>query len=224
MDLTAVPGATETALGPEIVARLPASAPPAPWELELRALLWAACPEREAAGALPNGLRPGARILSGAGGLIRYTRTPVGPYDEAFAAAALLRGGGLAAHVPFMAVDSTESLVGGRMNWALPKALARFEGEPRAASGMHARGEGWELRATARSFGPALPFCAPFSLVQEWPDGSIRRASGRMRGRARVARVRVEVSGGLQLRGWLRAGSRLGVVVERARGTLGPAF
>jgi len=221
MDLTAVPGLPETALGTEAADSLPASAPPAPWPLELSALLWPGRPPRGGVCHLPSAMRS-ARLLVGGGGMIRYANTPVGPYSEVLAGALLLHEGRPALHVPFMAVDSAASVVGGRANWSLPKTFASFEGDPASPGEMDARGEGWKVRATARPLGPAFPFRARVDLVQAWPDGSVRRAVARLSGRGRLARVRVAVSGS-GLGDWLRPGARPGVVLERVRGVLGPA-
>ena len=119
-----------------------------------------------------------------------------------------------------MAVDSAISLVGGRTNWSLPKTLARFEGDPVGDRAMAAGGETWKLSARARPLGPSLPYRGGVALVQVWPDGSVRRATGRIRGRARLARVTVEVSGGAELRRCVGEGSFLGAIVESGRGTL----
>lgn len=221
MDPTAVPGVPETALGPDVVDGLPDSAPPAPWELELEALVWLSRPARRAS-ALPASRLGATRPLVGGGGLVRYASTPVGPYCEALAAAVVIHERRPVVHVPFMAVDSKESLVGGRANWALPKALGSFEREARRPP-TEARGTDWDLRVSSRPLGPAFRFRARFLLVQEWPDGAARTAAGRMSGRARLARVRVAAAGGPQLSAWLQSGWHLGLMVDRAQGTLGPA-
>ena len=221
MDIAAVPGVPETAVGPEVLDRLPRSAPPAPWPLELRALFWAAWPGAAPARSLPPSLSQGSRVLMGGGGFVRYLDTPVGPYCEALAAALLLRGRRASVHVPFIAVDSGASVVGGRTNWSLPKTLADFEGDPGAEATVSARGDGWAVRASARPLGPVLPLRARLALTQESPDGTVRRARGRLAGRARLAVVSVRASGGAELEAWLDSGRRLGVIVEGARGTLG---
>lgn len=63
----------------------------------------------------------------------------------------MLRGAWLLSHVAFIAVDSSASVVGGRANWALPKQLAHFDGDPGRAAVVTARGEDWEVRVTATS-------------------------------------------------------------------------
>ncbi len=215
-----VPGVPETALEPELLGRLPQAAPAAPWDLRLQALVWFGRPGPGATGVLPRPLRADTRVLARGGGLIRYLDTPVGAYAEVLGAEVVWRARKVGVHVPFMAVDSPSSLVGGRANWALPKTLAGFEGDPVSDRAMTARADAWEIRARARVFGPSLPYRSAFALLQVWPDGSVRRASGRMRGRALPARVTVEVSGGADLRRCVGAGSFFGAIVESARGTL----
>ena len=187
MDLTAVPGVPETALGAEDAAVLAEAAPPAPWRLELGAVMWLSWPGRGAARHLSPALRAGARVLLAGGGLVRYADTPVGPYAEALAVTVVVRDGRVALHVPFMAVDSARSVVGGRRNWSLPKVLARFEGEPSAGTEMSAHGEagrcGW--RAPGRTADPVPRARVPPPAVarRERSDGT-RPARGHCSPRA----------------------------------------
>ena len=137
--------------------------PGAPWTCRCEAVVWFQAPA----------------IL---GGLVRYLDTPVGPYNEVFAARAVapLRG-----TVPFMAVDSETSMAGGRGNWNLPKELAGFR---RGA----VSGDGWEVAVRARLARlPALPIAAASWLVQ--PDLPPAKLSAR--GRGRPAWVTVESQG-----------------------------
>jgi hypothetical protein len=73
-------------------------------------------------------------VTASAGALISYADTPVGPYHEVIGMVIVRHGARLLVHVPFIAVDSPTSLVGGRVNWALPKTLADFTGEPRSGT------------------------------------------------------------------------------------------
>ena len=57
----------------------------------------------------------------------------------------MLRGAPLLTHVPFLGVDSEQSIAAGRGNWALPKVLAEFEGDPGLPGLVTVRGDGWEL-------------------------------------------------------------------------------
>lgn len=215
-----VPGVPETALDPGLLGRLPESAPAAPWDLTMQALVWFGRRAQGGTRVLPAPLRADTRALARGGGLVRYLDTPVGAYAEALGAEVIWRGRKAGVHVPFMAVDSPISVVGGRANWSLPKTLARFEGDPVSDRAMTARGDAWELSARARVLGPPLPYRTDFALLQISPDGSVRRAAGRMRGRARPARVTVEVSGGADLRRCVGEGGFLGALVESAHATL----
>jgi hypothetical protein len=139
-------------------------------------------------------------VTAAAGALISYTDTPVGPYHEVIGLVTGRRGLRTVVHVPFIAVDSLASVVGGRANWALPKTLAIFTGEPRDGSAMRvtgdpADGSTWSIAATPARFGPWLPFAAPAlaSVVQVGPDGDLWRSFSTAHGRIRPARVDVDV-------------------------------
>jgi hypothetical protein len=210
-------GVPQTVLADDLAARLPVEAPPAPWRTTMRAVVWNARPNkaaREAAGPVAG------RVAAVLGGLISYDETPVGPYNEIVGIVGLLNRG-ITSTVPFIAVDSPASVVGGRVNWALPKTLARFTGEP--ATEMSATGDDWVVRATVRPFGPAVPFRSHASLTQPWPGGGVRRTGVRMVGRVRPALVRVTVDAAPTLSGWLRGGWHLGAVLERGTGYFSPA-
>src|SRR6476469_6952207 len=213
LNLTGIP---QTTLADGVA--LPDHAPPAPWRTSMRAVVWQALPTRaarRAAGSVPG--RP-ALVL---GGLISYDDPPVGPYDEVVGIVGLLAGRGVAATVPFIAVDSPASVVGGRSNWALPKTLARFTGEP--STEMTASGPDWSVHVTVRALGFAVPFRTRGRLRQPWPGGGVRHASLGMSGRARPALVHVRVEAAPTLSGWLRGGWHLGAAIEGATGHFGPA-
>jgi hypothetical protein len=189
------------------------SAPPAPWRSEVAALLWWHRATPAADDLLPPPLAPRGGLPVTIGGLISYRRGPVGPYREVFAAPVFLRRGPGRAHVAFMAVDSEASVAGGRGNWALPKELARFEGDPGTPGRVTARGHGWALAVTTRARGRALPAWGRLACAQVWPDGAVRAFAVTMRGRARLASVEVEHEPGSPLATWLRAGRHPAVVV-----------
>jgi hypothetical protein len=184
----------------------------------MRAVVWQTLPNRaarQAAGSVAG--RP-AMVL---GGLISYDETPVGPYNEIIGAVGLLSGTSVAATVPFIAVDSPASVVDGRVNWALPKTLARFTGTP--STEMTATGEGWSVWVTVRALGFAVPFRTRGRLRQPWPGGGVRHARVGMSGKARPALVHVRVEAAPTLSGWLRGGRHLGAVLENVTGHFGPA-
>ena len=217
-ELSGVAGVPETALTAEMLREAPDKAPLAPWVVEARAVIWACRANRHVADALPASIRKGSRPLLVVTSMVHYDQTPVGPYDEVVATVILLRGRHRVSHVPFIAVDSAASLVGGRLNWALPKTMARFVGRPASGVAMSARGESWELTATASAFGPSLPFRSGTRLVQEDADGRLCRFEARMTGRWRPARVRVHVDGSGNLPNWLPSGTFPGLVATRAEG------
>jgi hypothetical protein len=180
--------------------------PPAPWDLTAAVIGWVGPPAR----ADLEG-RPVATV----GGMVSYASTPVGPYDEVFGLVALLRGKHVYAHVPFMAVDSADSVAGGRGNWYLPKTLAAFAGD--AAGGrMTAEADGWRVRVTARALGPGVPYTSRFLLAQP-RDGGEAVSPGGGRARVRPALVRVRVEGDA---GPLRSGVFPGGISERFDGRL----
>lgn len=184
MDLRAIGGAPESALDERVAAGLPSAAAPAPWKCRCDAIVWSSRPSRAAA-ALTG------RHLAVFGALLAYHASPVGGYREVLGVVGGLSRGRPCGTVPFIAVDSPASLVGGRLNWALPKVLAEFTGEP-AGHSMTATGDGWTITASARPLGPAVPAPLAGQLVQPWPDGT-RRAAG-LTGRASVQPVLVRVS------------------------------
>jgi len=211
-ELRAVPGVLECTLDDDVLASLPASAPPAPWDVTCTSIIWYARGGHDgarAAGAAAQGARRAAAV---AGGMVAYRSTPVGAYNEVFGTIAFRRGRSVHGTIPFMAVDSRDSLVGGRQNWSLPKCLARFTGSPESGS-MNAEGDGWRVRVTAHPFGPPLPMKMTGRLVQAWPDGQLRSSRLRGKARSRTAIVTVDVQSRGYLDTWLRTGRHLGAVL-----------
>lgn len=218
--VTDVRGIRGTELTQEIIERLPGDAPAAPWALRASSLAWIAPAPAAAAAALQRGVA--GRPLAVCGMFVSYEQTPVGPYDEVAGLVALGRHWSVAGHVPFIAVDSPASVVGGRANWALPKTLATFSGHPVREHAMNARHHDWKVSAQARALGPALPARSRSTLVQAGPEGREERFRGRLRVRVRPALVQVRTSGVPELRGWLRSGRYPGMIIERLEGELGP--
>ncbi|HEV7805599.1 MAG TPA: hypothetical protein VGO80_07275 [Solirubrobacteraceae bacterium] len=125
-------------------------------------------------------------------------------------------------HVAFMAVDSPASVAGGRGNWALPKVLASFDGEPGRPGSVTARGDGWEVRVIATVRVRRFPAVATFRCDQLWPDGIVRRFSVRMHGPAQLARVEVEHRVASPLSRWLTDGRHVGVVISGTQDASAP--
>jgi hypothetical protein len=147
--------------------------PPAPWTSQVDAVIW---------------LQRAPLALAG---LISYREGPVGPYGEAFVAPLGPRG----AQVTFMAVDSEPSLAGGRANWALPKQMVSFDGDPGTPGRVTVAGDGWTLAATTRARRRAFPAYGVFVCAQPWPDGVTRGFRVAIRGRARMGSVEVDGRG-----------------------------
>jgi acetoacetate decarboxylase len=192
----------------------PSEVPPAPWRSRVDALLWLHPAAPAARERLPPPLAARAGLPVTIGGLISYREGPVGPYGEVFGAPVMLRGAPLLSHVPFMAVDSAASVAGGRGNWALPKELADFDGDPGQPGAVTARGDGWELRVTTTARPRRLPLAMTFRAAQVWADGQVRTFSVTMRGRARLARAEVEHGVASPLGDWLVAGRHLAVLLS----------
>ena len=211
-DLRGVHGVTETLLDQDLLDSLPATAPPAPWDVACEAIVWITRASRTTKLAQPH--VPGRNVVV-FGGFVRYLDTPVGPYNEVMGTVGVLRGRHVTATVPFMAVDSRESLVGGRQNWSLPKTLATFNGTPLSGA-MSATGAGWRIAADARAAGPYLPTKLTGTVAQHWPNGALREAMLKGAGRARPALVNVEVTSDGPLPDWLRPGRHPGVVIRSA--------
>jgi hypothetical protein len=166
-------------------------------------------------------LLPDGRAAVVIGGMISYEQTPVGPYHEVFGGVGVRNGRAVCVTIPFMAVDSKDSAVGGRQNWSLPKVLAEFTGEPHART-MTAAGDGWTVRVTARPIAPRMPVRTKGKVAQYWPDGALRSAllTGRAKSRPAIVTVEVESSG--QLASWLRPGRHMGAVMTGTTFTLSP--
>ena len=218
--LRGVPGVPESALDEATAASLPAKAPPAPWECNSSGIVWLSR-GRDVRATLGDLLPPDGRAAVVVAGLIAYQRTPVGEYREVFGGVGLRKGRDVSVSIPFMAVDSRDSVVGGRQNWSLPKVLAEFTGTPESRT-MTASGEGWTVRVTARPIGPRLPVRTTGRVVQYWPDGALRSAMLTGRARSRPALVTVEVESSGLLASWLRPGRHLGAIMSNTTFTLPP--
>jgi hypothetical protein len=196
--------------------------PPAPWTVRGSATVWLARARQEAGAVLPAGI--GGSPFAVAGAVVGYDETPVGPYDEVLAAVLTRSGLLLRGHVPFMAVDRAASLVGGRLNWGLPKTLARFTGRPGAVSTVTARGGAtpvpWRVTATARHLGPPVPLRGRTRLRQRLPDGSVGEVTVAVSARARLCMVTTQVESEATLPTWLVPGRHPGALLERFRATV----
>ena len=217
-DFADLPGTPQTALRPEDLATLPATAPPPPWRITAAALLWTDRPDVRARAAIdavvPREVSAGATPIATVGALIRYLRTPVGRYREVIGAVVYRRGATVFTHIPFIAVDSAASVVGGRTNWALPKTLASFEGQPAHGVSMAATGNDWCVEATPMSYRLMVPMLVPklLAVVQLGPHRSLWSVRPSCYGVTRLARIDVRMTAAPTLRDWFPSGIRRGVL------------
>lgn len=220
----AVAGVPETNLPTDLLPQLPENLSAAPWECTAQSLVWTGFGGSAARAALPPRIREVVDPLAVIGGMVRYTDTPVGTYDEVLGIVGHRDGTRIRGSVVFMAVDSAVSLVGGRTNWAMPKTLAEFTGEIGNGATMTATstvGTPWQVSAKPRIIGPAVPFASRLKTVQQFADGSIATSVLSAKGKLRPALISVEVESDDSLPTWLRKGRRLGAVVESMTFTLG---
>jgi hypothetical protein len=184
-------GLPETHLPQDLLTRLPESVAPAPWRARCRVVSWLHPVDASALQAYPAQIRPDS-IAFVAWALVRYTDTPVGPYDEI--AATLMTEDGIG-HIPFIVVDSLPSIVGGRANWLLPKALARFtwsdedlavEVTPEAPATPT-----WWIEAKVEPTGDATELEMPNRVQQVSTSGDVGVFDGVMSGLLRPAAVTV---------------------------------
>ncbi|HEX3707556.1 MAG TPA: acetoacetate decarboxylase family protein [Mycobacteriales bacterium] len=191
--VTAASGLPETHLPGSLIDQLPASVAGAPWHTRCRTVTWLHAVDESALAALPEAIRP-AGISVVAWALVRYADTPVGPYDEL--AATLLPADGDYGHIPFIVVDSLPSIVGGRTNWLLPKALAEFDwtdDEAGVTVSAHIPATpAWSIRVSFEASGDAMPLDIPNHVQQVSTAGEVRRFDGTMSGAMRSASVTVD--------------------------------
>jgi hypothetical protein len=216
--LAEVPGVPESALPVALAAQLPASTQAPPWDCLVEAVVWWHRSSASGRALIPPELRAGLPVTVGA--FVTYLDTPVGPYSEVLASPQLLarpltRRVLARVHVPFIAVDSLASVQGGRAHWALPKALAAFDG-------TRAVGDGWEVSAQATARGPWLPAVGRLGSSQVSATGLVTSSVTTSRAKARLATVRVATRSTGDLAGWLLPGEHRGIVL-RGRMVVGPA-
>lgn len=188
----------------------------APWTLSGESLI-ALIRVEEPLSNLPHGLRrvPGPVLVAA----VCYTGSPVGPYLELAIGEPARLGVRVGWCVTTMCVDSPESRLGGRLNWGFPKQLGELVWQRDGAE----RELRWPERGIVvrgRGTGPALPGLVPVRTLQRRNDGPVV-VPGRLRGRARLARIEVEVPPGDVLAPL--QGERLGLHVSSLRCTIRPA-
>jgi hypothetical protein len=187
-------GLPEANLPTPLVELLPKSVPPAPWKTLCDTVTWVHPATPAALEAVPAPIRPTGNALV-AWALVRYEQTPVGPYSE-IAATLIPDGGDGYGHIPFIAVDSYPSIVGGRANWLLPKSLARFVwSEDSLAVNVTADAPakpGWSIIVTIAPSGPATQMEIPNRVQQVSTSGQVRRFEGSLVGAMYPATITVD--------------------------------
>jgi hypothetical protein len=212
----------------EDLATLPDSAPAAPWRVSAHALIWAARADERARCAIqavvPTEVSEGATPIATLGALIRYLSTPVGRYSEIIGAVIYRRGAAVFSHIPFIAVDSPASVVGGRTNWALPKTLASFDNQPAPGIPVIATGGDWRVEATPTAGRLAVPLLLPplLALAQLGPHRTVYSVRPSSSGMVRLGRADVRVSAQPTLGDWFPSGMRLSALGQLTM-FLGPA-
>ena len=177
-----------------LVARLPSSAAGPPWQTRCHVVTWLHAARPAALEAFPAAIRP-ERLALVAWALVRYEDTPVGPYSEV-AATLIPDGGDGYGHIPFIVVDSLPSIVGGRVNWLLPKALARFEwsedGRAVTVTSDEPATPAWSISVSFSSAEPPSVVTIPNLVQQVSVDGVVRRFGGELTGSMRAGTVDVD--------------------------------
>jgi hypothetical protein len=217
-------GLPETVLPDDLLARLPdaSAVAPAPWQTRCQVTSWLHPVDADALGAIPAPIRPGS-VSVVAWALVRYDETPVGPYSEL--AATLLPDDGVG-HIPFIVVDSLTSIVGGRVNWLLPKALADFtwseEFTSVSVTPVEPATPAWSADVTVAAAGEPTPLTIPSRLRQVSTGGVVGGCDGSMAGAMRSATVTVEATAAGPLAALLKPGRYDGTVMSDCEFTCGP--
>ncbi|OZC84709.1 hypothetical protein CH254_20105 [Rhodococcus sp. 06-412-2C] len=180
--------------------------PAAPWPANVRATIWWHRARSSEFGPSGAATLPITMAM-----VVDYVTSPVGPYREILASPVLRRDVGRTPRmaVPFIAVDSATSVHGGRTNWHLPKVLAEFDGEVLGKAGVSS-GE-WSVHTDSRGYGPQFPMLGSIGFAQP-VDGGSAVGIARLKGKARLARVRVEATGPTLSR-WMPSGTYFGLQI-----------
>jgi hypothetical protein len=192
------------------------STPHAPWALVGECVVGVAR-RRELVSELPPGIRrlPGPAVVAA----VRYSDSPVGPYFELAIGEPARLGARPGLCMTTMVVTNAEARVGGRLNWGFPKEVGalrwRTVGDEREVV--------WEDRGIVlrgRPQGPVVPVLVPMRALQRRADGPVV-VPGRLRGRAHLARVVLEVPSDDELAPL--AGAHRGLLLSGMRFVVAPA-
>jgi hypothetical protein len=216
-------GLPECDLPAALAARLPTAVATAPWEVTGSVVSWTHEVNDTVREAYPAAIRPD-RVALAAWALVIYDDSPVGPYDEI--ALTLIGDGDARGHIPFIAVDSPASIVGGRANWLLPKVLAAFEWAP-DGGGVMVRAEqpdapGWAMSVSWQTVGEPAEVSLPNDLQQVSRTGDVGWFDGAITGEVAPAVVMVDGQADGPLAAVLRSGRFDGGVMAPCRMRFGP--
>jgi Acetoacetate decarboxylase (ADC) len=222
--VTAAAGIAETRLPASLLARLPAAVATAPWQTTCTVVTWLHPVGDAALAAYPDAMRP-ERIALVAWALVRYDETPVGPYSEIAATLIAADGDGYG-HIPFIVVDSLPSIVGGRANWLLPKALASFDwstdGDGVTVRGVERTSPGWSISVRHEPTGSPAPVSLHNKVRQADVDGVSRQFDGTLDGLLQGATVEVRGHADGVLAALIANGTHDGNVMTGCRFDVGP--
>lgn len=217
-------GLPETRLPDDLLQRLPGTVAAAPWEARCQVVSWLHAIDEAALTTIPEPIRP-ATAGYVAWALVQYAATPVGPYNE-IAATLLADDPAGHGHIPFIVVDSLSSIVGGRGNWLLPKALARFDwsedGRSVAVVPESPITPAWSISVSYEPLGDAMDSSVPNRLQQVATDGSVHTFSGEMTGSLFAATITVDGHADGPLAALFAPGRYDGTVISRCRFDVGP--
>jgi hypothetical protein len=172
----------------------------------------------QAVGVVPAPLVrvPGPVLVIGA----RYATSPVGPYVELAVVEPVRLGARPGSCATVMVVDTAASLDEGRARWSFPKQLGTLEWSPGGDGTARLRWPEGDVELSGRPIGPRAPVPLPTWCLQSGAAGVV--ATGALvRGRARLASVRVDTGPGSPLAGL--AGRHPGLCIGRGMLTMGSA-
>jgi hypothetical protein len=222
--VTEAAGLPETQLPDSLLQRLPGTVAAAPWQANCQVVSWLHAVDEAALDVFPASIRPNS-VGFVAWALVQYSATPVGPYNE-IAATLLPDDPDGYGHIPFIVVDSLSSIVGGRGNWLLPKALARFawseDGRSVSVSPEEPATPAWSVAVSYEPLGDAMDTSVPNHLQQVAADGTVHRFDGEMSGWLFAATVEVGGHADGPLSSLLVPGRYDGTVISRCSFDVGP--
>jgi hypothetical protein len=177
---------------------IPITLAPAPWHLQGRGYLAIFRFNKDFAetkGLVPPGSFAGS---FGAIMIVRYDSSPVGPYSELLFIPGKVRAGIVHSgidrwhRITKIYVSTTESVVNGKRNWAIPKELADFSFvRDKKHETVHVSMDGKAFfNATLTPRGPRFPVSTaflPLPLVQEHEDGTFLYTKFSGTGKGRLA-------------------------------------